>query len=123
MTTCARLGVATVLTVAGAAGTAVHAVAQPGDIGWTASLVAGSLLYHPFTVWPLTPYALLGRSLARLSTGGAAARTAAELAVDIGAGFWLRGAGPLALRTDLRFIHIDNAPNFWRVVAGVTFAP
>ena len=83
----------------------------------------GSLLYHPFTVGRLTPYALLGGSLARLSTGGPAPQTAVELAVDVGAGFWLRGAGPLALRTDLRFIHIDNAPNFWRAVAGVTFAP
>ena len=158
------------------AGAAVPAGAQPGDAGWTVSLVAGSLfggdlatgerertygaavglgvgrgvslqsedaaipelrrfgdielligtgslLYHPFTAGRLTPYGLLGASLVRLSTGRAETQTEVEPAVDVGGGLWLRVAGPFALRVDVRFIHIDNAPNFWRAAAGVTFAP
>ena len=83
----------------------------------------GSLLYHPFTAGRLTPYGLLGASLARVSSGLAGAETEVELAVDFGGGIWLRVAGPLALRADVRFIHIDDAPNFWRAVAGITVAP
>ena len=82
-----------------------------------------SLLYHPFTAGRLTPYGLLGASLARLSTGRAGAETEVDLAVDFGGGIWLRVARPLALRADVRFIHIDDAPNFWRAVAGITVAP
>jgi len=171
-----RLGCVTLLAVASAAGVAVPAGAQPGDTGWTVSVVAGNLfggdldtgareptyggavgrgvgrgvsleadvaaipalrqfgdialligtgsvLYHPFTAGRLTPYGLLGASLARLSTGRTDTETEVELAVDVGGGLWLRVAGPLALRVDVRFIHIDNAPNFWRAVAGVTLAP
>ncbi len=83
----------------------------------------GSLLYHPFTAGRLTPYGLLGASLARLSSGRPGAETKVELAVDFGGGIWLRVTGPLALRADVRFIHIDDAPNFWRAVAGITVAP
>ncbi len=84
----------------------------------------GSLLYHPVTAGRLTPYGLLGLSLARLSTGGqAAADVEVELALDVGGGVWLRVAGPFALRADVRFIHIDNAPNFWRAASGLTFWP
>ena len=86
-------------------------------------LGSGSLLYHPFSVGRLTPYGLLGASLARLSGGPAGAEAEVELAVDVGGGIWLRVAGPIALRTDVRFIHIDDAPNFWRAVAGITVAP
>ncbi len=85
-------------------------------------LGTGSLLYHPFSAGRLTPYGLLGASLARLSRGPAGAETQIELAVDFGGGIWLRIAGPFALRADVRFIHIDNAPNFWRAVAGITVA-
>ena len=175
-TAAVRLGSVTLLVVACVVGVTVPAGAQPGDTGWTVSLIAGSLfggdlktgergrtsaaavglglgrgmsleaevaaipeqrqfgditllvgtgslLYHPFTAGRLTPYGQLGASLVRLSAGRADTETEVELAVDVGGGFWLRVAGPLALRTDLRFIHIDNAPNFWRVAAGVTFAP
>ena len=176
MTATVRLGFVTLLAVVCVAGAAVPARAQPGDTGWTVSLVVGSLfggdletgerertyggavglevgrgvslevevaagselqqfgdielligtgslLYHPFTTGRLTPYGLLGASLARLSTGRADTETQVELAVDVGGGFWLWVAGPLALRGDIRFIHIDNAPNFWRAVAGITIAP
>ena len=176
MTATVRLGFVTLLAVVCVAGGAVPAGAQPGDTGWTLSLVAGtlfggdletgerertyggavglgvgrgvslevevaavselrqfgdielligtgSLLYHPFTAGRLTPYVLFGASLARLSSGRADTETEVELAVDLGGGFWLRVAGPLALRADIRFIHIDNAPNFWRAVAGITIAP
>ena len=175
VTATVRLGFVTLLAVVCVAGGAVPAGAQPGDTGWTVSLVVGSLfggdletgerertyggavglgvghgvslevevagselqqfgdielligtgslLYHPFTTGRLTPYGLLGGSLARLSTGRVDAETQVELAIDAGGGFWLRVAGPLALRADIRFIHIDNAPNFWRAVAGITIAP
>ena len=88
-------------------------------------LGTGSLLYHPLTVGRLTPYGMVGASLAWISTMRAdtATETEVELAVDVGGGVWLWVAGPLALRADVRFIHIDNAPNFWRSAAGLTFAP
>jgi|TARA_B100002003_G_scaffold236818_1_gene253214 hypothetical protein len=112
------------LAVGSVLGTPAPAAAQVGDTGWTVSLVAGSLLYHPVTAGRLTPYGLLGLSLARLSTGGqAAADVEVELALDVGGGVWLRVAGPFALRADVRFIHIDNAPNFWRAASGLTFWP
>ena len=100
---------------------AIPALRQSDDIELL--IGTGSLLYHPFTAGRLTPYGLLGASLARLSTGRANAETEVELALDVGGGFWLRVVGPLALRTDVRFIHIDDAPNFWRAAAGVTLAP
>ena len=81
-----------------------------------------SLLYHPFTAGRLTPYGVLGASLARLSIGRADTGAEIELAFDVGGGLWLRMAGPIALRVDVRFIHIDNAPHFWRAAAGVTLA-
>ena len=122
-TASARIGGLIVLTVACVAGAEVSVGTQPGHTGWTVSLVVGSLLYHPFTAGRLTPYGLLGASLARLSTGRAGAETEVDLAVDFGGGIWLRVARPLALRADVRFIHIDDAPNFWRAVAGITVAP
>ena len=99
----------------------IPALRQFGD----SELLIGTLglLYHPFPAGRLTPYGLLGASLARLSSGRAGAETEVELAVDVGGGLWLRVAGPLALRADIRFIHIDAAPNFWRAVAGITVAP
>ena len=165
-----------VLLVASLAWTETAASAQPGDTGWTVSVLAGSLfggdlepgereptyggavgrgvahgvsleaevavtpevrqfgdielligtgslLYHPFTAGRLTPYGLLGGSLARLSSGRAGTETEVELAVDFGGGVWVRVTGPLALRADVRFIHIDNAPNFWRAAAGTTITP
>lgn len=94
-------------------------VRQFGDIELL--LGTGSLLYHPFTAGRLTPYGLLGGSLARLSSSGA--ETDVELAVGIGGGVWVHVTGPLAFRADVRFIHIDNAPNFWRTAAGITITP
>ena len=41
----------------------------------------GSLLYHPFTAGRLTPYGLLGASLARFSSGLAGAESEVELAL------------------------------------------
>jgi hypothetical protein len=83
----------------------------------------GSLLYHPVAIGRrVTPYGLLGASLARI-TAPRPGPTSLEVALDFGGGVWLRVAGPIALRADVRFIHIDNAPNFWRAAGGVTFAP
>ena len=178
MTAAVRPGRVTLLAAACLAGAVAPVAAQPGDAGWTVSLVAGSLfagdldagecepayggavglgvgsgfslevevaavpelrqfggvelvlgtgslLYHPLSAGRLTPYGMVGASLARISTMRAEtpAETAVELAVDVGGGVWLWVAGPLALRADIRFIHIDNAPNFWRVSAGFTLAP
>ena len=96
---------------------AIPALSQFGEV---ALLVGtGSLLYHPFTAGRVTPYGMLGASLARLSTSQAET-TDVELAVDVGGGLWVRVRGPFSLRADVRFIHIDNAPNFWRAAGGVT---
>ena len=99
---------------------AVPNLRQFGDVRLL--LGTGSLLFHPLTAGGVTPYGLLGASLARISTtrAGMAAERDVELAVDFGGGLWLRVSGPLALRADVRFIHIDNAPNFWRAATGLT---
>ena len=65
-------------------------VRQFGDIELL--LGTGRLLYHPFTAGRLTPYGLLGGSLARLSSSGA--ETDVELAVGIGGGVWVHVTGP-----------------------------
>ena len=62
---------------------AIPALSQFGEV---ALLVGtGSLLYHPFTAGRVTPYGMLGASLARLSTSQAET-TDVELAVDVGGG-------------------------------------
>ncbi len=99
---------------------AVPELRQFGDLDlW---LGTASIRYHPVSVGRITPYGLLGGSLVRISDHGAGRREA-ELALDMGGGMWLRITSRVAFRADIRFIHIDNAPNFWRAAAGVTFAP
>jgi hypothetical protein len=99
---------------------AIPELQQFGDIDL--ALVTGGVLYHPFRLGRVTPYGVLGASLARIATTTVNRRTALEVAVDMGGGAWLRVAGPVAIRGDVRFIHIDNAPNFWRAGGGITVA-
>lgn len=73
----------------------------------------GTILYH----LPLSPrlvsYGALGGAYARFRPGDA------EMAGTFGAGLEVRAGRRAALRGDARYVHINDAPNFWRVTGGL----
>ncbi len=89
----------------------------------SALLLSGDAVYHVLASHrSLVPYGAIGGTLARLDTGTRERRkTATEVAVNIGGGVKVRVTDSVWLRGDLRFIHIDNAPNFWRSYGAMSF--
>ena len=85
-------------------------------------MVSGHLLYHFLAAdRPVAPYASVGGALVRLATGVQdVVRSVVELAVTAGGGATVRIGRGLRVRADLRFVHVDNAPNFWRASGGLT---
>jgi len=89
---------------------------QPLDV----VAASGGVRYGPVSAGPLTPYAVGVLSLVRLRPEPPAGAASVQPAFELGGGveLWLRRR--LALRLDSRFVHIDDAPNFWRTVGGLT---
>ena len=90
------------------------------DGTFDALLLGGHVLYEPVKNAPVLPYALIGGDFVRLSSDTSQAGTPLEVALTLGGGVWVPMRGRVASRADLRFIHVNNAPNFWRAYYGVT---
>ena len=123
----------TTTTFGGAVGTAVithlgleaeiavipDLLTRVGD--FKAALLSGHVLYSPLGNAPVLPYGLVGGAFVRL-TDEAQVGTATEVAMTLGGGVWVSVSDWISLRTDLRFIHVNNAPNLWRAYGGATFS-
>ena len=124
----------TTTTFGGAAGTAVTThlgleaeVAVIPDLlthvgDFKAALLSGHVLYSPLGNAPVLPYGLVGGAFVRLTDQTAQVGTATEIAITLGGGVWVPVSDWISLRIDLRFFHVNNAPNFWRVYGGATFS-
>ncbi len=102
------------------------------EVGFVSRIVAASHVTDAVTVtlsgnastelrrtFHLIPYLTLGATLVRL---GYRSPAPAEFGVNAGGGVLYAVAGDrIRLRGDLRFVHINNAPNFWRAIAGIVF--
>lgn len=102
------------------------------EVGFVSRIVAASHVTDAVTVtlsgnasaelrrtFPLIPYLTLGATLVRL---GYRSPARAEFGVNAGGGVLYAVAGDrIRLRGDLRFVHINNAPNFWRAIGGIVF--
>lgn len=108
-------------------------VGLEGEIGYTHDLMpgagagvrvimlTGNLLYHLTTPNVVVrPYGTVGGALVRFDTQPGPTDADVEVAVNAGGGMQVRVGANVQLRGDLRFIHVDNAPNFWRAYGGVT---
>ena len=88
-----------------------------------AILGTGSIIVSPWLTRSRAVYALVGVTLARLLsqrlTGAGGGRAALEVGFAVGGGGRVALASRLALRADLRFFYLDNAPNLWRVYGGL----
>jgi hypothetical protein len=71
----------------------------------------------------LVPYVTVGATLVRLGLGhGGRDDRPLELAANAGGGVLYPLAGDrIRLRADLRFVHVNDAPNFWRAVGGIVY--
>ncbi len=89
----------------------------------TAAVVgSGNVLYRPWHAAPITPYVTAGGSLARLrrSDPGGVVDSAVVVGFNVGGGGSVALGARLALRADVRFVHLDDAPNYWRSYAGLS---
>ena len=89
--------------------------------GTAAVLGSGNVIYRPWSAVPVAPYVTAGGTLARLSqpVRGSVSRGGVMVGFNVGDGGSVALGGRLALRADLRFVHLDNAPNYWRSYAGL----
>ncbi len=92
-------------------------LALPLGSAW---LFSGRLLYLAAPADArVVPYGSIGGSFVRLTRAGEG-NTEVEIAGTAGGGSFVRLATRLWLRGDLRFIHVNDAPNFWRGSLGLT---
>ena len=98
-----------------------HDLVPGTDAGVAVIMVTGNLLYHLTTQnAAVRPYGTVGGALVRFDTQPGRTEADVEIAVNAGGGMKVRVGANVQLRGDLRFIHVDNAPNFWRAYGGVT---
>ena len=91
-------------------------LALPLGSAW---LFSGRLLYLAAPAEArVVPYGSIGGSFVRLTRAGVG-NTEVEIAGTVGGGGFVRLATRLWLRGDLRFIHVNDAPNFWRGSLGL----
>ncbi|HAK54549.1 MAG: hypothetical protein QF463_06175 [Vicinamibacterales bacterium] len=106
-------------------------VALEGEVGWLSGLALNGRSYGATALFggrvmylvgplagPLVPYGSVGGLLARLDPP--ASSTSVEIALTAGGGGLVRVHGRAWIRGDLRFVHVNDAPNFWRALVGLT---
>lgn len=86
-------------------------------------MLSGNAAFELDRTAHLIPYITVGATLVRLGldrTGRDERRL--EVAANAGGGVVYPLAGDrIRLRADLRFVHVNEAPNFWRAVGGIVF--
>lgn len=85
---------------------------------------SANALYHFDTGGIILPYATVGLGFAHVSTEDKTlniddGRT--QLAVNLGGGVKADVAKSIQVRGDLRYVHVNDTPDFWRAYAGVVF--
>jgi opacity protein-like surface antigen len=84
--------------------------------------VSGNVLYHFDTGGIILPYATVGLGFARVHTENDPldiddSRT--QLAVNLGGGIKADVAKNIQVRGDLRYVHVNDTPDYWRTYAGI----